>query len=278
MQRRQRECPSSCPSRSSVALLSLPGSPRIVAAASASSTTSMGTSRTLSWPRDSSRLFQCWHHARRGQTVRLRFASSQPPDRDTLSRLQLQVRHARPRPLQCGRFGHVSEACLRAGACIRCGRQHPSADSCNPRCVNYGGGAFSRHADLSSLAGGAESGHAAGHGANTALETGGQGCSTRGLFLRCCGRANLPESPSKDPGLQRPHARAAPIFPATGEPSTTSSLPATPAEPAEDPRDALIASLLAALRAIGDALPVDHPLRAVCLTALGGQPGSTQLK
>ncbi|KAH8019455.1 hypothetical protein HPB51_019477 [Rhipicephalus microplus] len=140
MQRRQRECPSSCPSRSSVALLSLPGSPRIVAAASASSTTSMGTSRTLSWPRDSSRLFQCWHHARRGQTVRLRFASRQPPDRDTLSRLQLQVRHARPRPLQCGRFGHVSEACLRAGACIRCGHQHPSADSCNPRCVNYGGG------------------------------------------------------------------------------------------------------------------------------------------
>ncbi|KAL3188134.1 hypothetical protein MRX96_004130 [Rhipicephalus microplus] len=81
-----------------------------------------------------------------GQTVRLRFASSQPPDRVTLCGLQLRVRHARPRQLQCrqcGRFRHVSEACSRAGACIRCGRQHPAADPCRPGCVNCGGGAFS---------------------------------------------------------------------------------------------------------------------------------------
>lgn len=219
--------------------------------------------------------------SKEGQTVRLRFACSQPPDRVTLCGLQLRVRHARPRALQCRqcrRFGHVSEACSLVGACIRCGRQHPAADSCSVRCVNCERGAFSRHVDLSSLAGGAESGH----GPDPALETGGQGRSIREERREvrsnaAAVRANLPESPSKDPGLQRPTPAPRRSSLPTVSPSTTSPSHATPAEPAEDTRDALMASLLAALRAVRDALPADNPLRAVCLTALGGQPGSTQL-
>ncbi|KAL3188135.1 hypothetical protein MRX96_004131 [Rhipicephalus microplus] len=90
-------------------------------------------------------------------------------------------------------------------------------------------------------------------------------------------RANLLESPSKDPVLQCPTPAPRRSFLPAMSPSTTSPSPATPAKPPEDPREALIASLLAALRAVGDALPTDHPLRAVCLTALGGHLGSTQL-
>ncbi|KAL3194758.1 hypothetical protein MRX96_016068 [Rhipicephalus microplus] len=47
--------------------------------------------------------------------------------------------------------------------------------------------------------------------------------------------------------------------------------------PAEDSRDAFIAFLLAALRVVGDALPPKHLLRAVCLAAHSGEPGTTLL-
>ncbi|KAH8020449.1 hypothetical protein HPB51_001747 [Rhipicephalus microplus] len=273
MRRRQHACPSSCPSQSSAAFPSLPGSLGIEATASASSTASTVTSRTLSCPRDSSRLFRCWHQARKGR----RFACSQPPDRVTLFGLQLRVRHARPRPLQCrqcSRFGHVSEACSLVGACIRCGRQHPAADSCSVRCVNCERGAFSRHVDLSSLAGGAGSGH----GPDPALETGGQGRTIREecrevRSYAAAVRANLPESPSKDPGLQRP--TTAPIFPANGEPVHNEPIARYTRRacggPAGRPH-----RIPARCSARGPRC-ADNPLRAVCLTALGGQPGSTQL-
>ncbi|KAL3214112.1 hypothetical protein MRX96_007240 [Rhipicephalus microplus] len=81
--------------------------------------------------------------SKEGMTVRSRLTCSQPPDRITLGDLQLRVWHARPCLLQCrqcGRFGHVSERCLRAGACIRCGHQHPAATTGRPRSVSCGGG------------------------------------------------------------------------------------------------------------------------------------------
>ncbi|KAL3199631.1 hypothetical protein MRX96_001386 [Rhipicephalus microplus] len=120
-------------------------------------------------------------------------------------------------------------------------------------------GASSRHADLSSLAGGAESGHTAGHGTNAALETGGQGRSRRGVrrgsILCCCGQGQ----PSRElhqgtrtcsaPFQRRavPHSHREPVH----------YEPTPPPHPLSSPRiqrDALIASLLAAQRAVGDSL------------------------
>lgn len=90
-------------------------------------------------------------------------------------------------------------------------------------------------------------------------------------------RANLPESPTKEPGLQRPipGPRRSILLPV--RPSTASPFLSPPAEPAEDLWDALIVSLLAVLRAVGDALPQEHSLHAVCLAALNGQSGTTLL-
>ncbi|KAH7983214.1 hypothetical protein HPB52_010219 [Rhipicephalus sanguineus] len=87
-------------------------------------------------------------------------------------------------------------------------------------------------------------------------------------------KTNLPESDTTDPGLQRPipAPRRSLLLPAS---SPISSPPAAPpAEPSEDPRDALITSLLAALREVGNYLPDGHPMRAVCLQAAGVQPGA----
>ncbi|KAL1460334.1 hypothetical protein MTO96_027557 [Rhipicephalus appendiculatus] len=68
--------------------------------------------------------------------------------------------------------------------------------------------------------------------------------------------------------------RADPCCPPASS-SRTSPPAATPAEPAEDPRDALITTLLAALRAVGEYLPSDHPMRSVCLQAASAQSGAT---
>ncbi|KAL3220486.1 hypothetical protein MRX96_029836 [Rhipicephalus microplus] len=62
--------------------------------------------------------------SREDRLVWLRLASSQPPDNVILSGLQLLVRQATPRPLQCrpsGHIGQVSEICPRVGSCVSCG-------------------------------------------------------------------------------------------------------------------------------------------------------------
>ena len=87
-------------------------------------------------------------------------------------------------------------------------------------------------------------------------------------------KTNLPEGDTTDPGLQRPcpAPRRSLLIRAS---SPMSSPPAAlPAEPTEDPRDALITNLLATLQAVMDYLPVEHPLRATCLQAIGAQPGA----
>ncbi|KAH7972489.1 hypothetical protein HPB52_012590 [Rhipicephalus sanguineus] len=79
---------------------------------------------------------------REGATVKLHIAEPLPPELVVLHDLRLRVRHVRPRPSQCqkcGRFGHLAEACMRHGDCLRCGRRHPEAGSCKPRCINCGG-------------------------------------------------------------------------------------------------------------------------------------------
>ncbi|KAL3171319.1 hypothetical protein MRX96_013540 [Rhipicephalus microplus] len=219
-----------------------------------------------------------------GPTVWWRFTSSTPPDRLALCGLQLRVRHARPHPLQCrqsGRFKHVSEACSRAGACIRCGRQHPAADSYRPRCVNCGGG---HPGDTPACPRWQEE-----RKVSTLLATAPTPLSRRGVVkaavreecrevrsYAAAVRANLTESLTNNPGLQRPTLvpRRSSLPPVS--PSTTSPSPASPAEPAQDPRDGLIASLLAALR--GRRCATRGPAVTCCVPhSSGGQPGSTQL-
>ncbi|KAH7971850.1 hypothetical protein HPB52_003473 [Rhipicephalus sanguineus] len=81
--------------------------------------------------------------AREGRTVTLRFGGPVPPEQVMLFRVRFPVRPARPRPLQCkqcGRYGHVREACRWPDSCIRCGRAHTADEGCQrPRCVNCGG-------------------------------------------------------------------------------------------------------------------------------------------
>ncbi|KAL1435069.1 hypothetical protein MTO96_001615 [Rhipicephalus appendiculatus] len=97
------------------------------------------------------------------------------------------------------------------------------------------------------------------------------GCSHRDRTLP----ANLLAGSTADPGPLRPTPapRRSLLPPASS--SRTSPPAATPAEPAEDPRDALITTLLAALRAVGEYLPSDHPMRSVCLQAASAQSGAT---
>ncbi|KAH7956324.1 hypothetical protein HPB52_008145 [Rhipicephalus sanguineus] len=80
---------------------------------------------------------------REGRTVTLCFGGLVPPERVALFRVRFPVRPARPRPLQCkqcGRYGHIREACRWPGSCIHCGRTHTAdADCQRPRCVNSGG-------------------------------------------------------------------------------------------------------------------------------------------
>ncbi|KAL3177215.1 hypothetical protein MRX96_009905 [Rhipicephalus microplus] len=175
--------------------------------------------------------------SREGQTVCLRFASSQPPDGVTLCGLQMWVRHTRRHPLECphcGRFGHVPEACQQTGACIRCGCQHPAATTCRHRSVNCGG---EHPADTPSSPRWQEERKVA-----TLLATAPTPLSRRAVKATICEgyrevrsyaaavRANLPGSPTKEPGPQRLIPALRCFIQSSVSPSTTSPLLSPPAE------------------------------------------------
>ncbi|KAH7957387.1 hypothetical protein HPB52_018406 [Rhipicephalus sanguineus] len=81
--------------------------------------------------------------AREGRTVTLRFEGPVPPEQVMLFRVRFPLQPSRPRPLQCkqcGRYGHMREACRWPESCIRCGQSHTADTGCQrPRCVNCGG-------------------------------------------------------------------------------------------------------------------------------------------
>ncbi|XP_049268868.1 uncharacterized protein LOC125757365 [Rhipicephalus sanguineus] len=114
---------------------------------------------------------------------------------------------------------------------------------------------------------------------NTALEKGGQSRAVREesrevRSYAAAVKTNLPESNTADPGLQPPSPapRQSPLPLASSPRSSPPAAP--PAAPTEDAREALITSLLAALQAVGNYPTEDHPMRAVCLQAVGVQPGA----
>ncbi|KAH7936015.1 hypothetical protein HPB52_016447 [Rhipicephalus sanguineus] len=148
---------------------------------------------------------------RQGSTVRLQFAGSQPPERVSLCGIWLRVRHARPRPIQCrqcGRLGHVTEACERVGNCLTCGQHHQATAVCRPRCVNCRG----RHAaDNPTCPRWQEERRVA-----TLMAVAPTPLSRRAVkaavreesrevrSYAAAVKTNLPESDTTDPGLQRP--------------------------------------------------------------------------
>ncbi|KAH7942780.1 hypothetical protein HPB52_001562 [Rhipicephalus sanguineus] len=220
---------------------------------------------------------------REGSTVKLRFAEPLPPELVVLHGLRLRVRHVRPRPSQCqkcGRFRHVAEACTRIGDCLRCGRRHPEADSCKPRCINCGGAHAATNPTCPRWQ---EERRVA-----TLLATSSTPLSRRAVTAAvreetrevrsyaAAVKTSLLENTTTDRGLQRP----TPAPRRSRLPAATSATVAEPADPpttpAEDPRDALIASLLATLQAVARDLPEEHPLRATCLQAIGARPDASR--
>nr|XP_050031054.1 serine/arginine repetitive matrix protein 2-like [Dermacentor andersoni] len=228
---------------------------------------------------------------RSGNKAMLRFSSPVPPEHVSIYKLQFRVRPGRPRPLQCqrcGRYGHVAATCDRPTSCLHCGRSHERGESCPnaAHCNNCGGNhpvntpacprwqEERRVATIMVTAPTSLSRRAV--RASVREETQQAKTSTQFSYAQALtGRSRMHQSATLPPG-QPPKAaprtlRAGPSVATT----TITEAPATPPPQAcPDPRDQLIASLQLTLKAIGEMLPADSPLRALCLQT-GGVP-STQ--
>ncbi|KAH7936349.1 hypothetical protein HPB52_021555 [Rhipicephalus sanguineus] len=231
--------------------------------------------------------------ARNGNTVTLRFADPVPPEHVSLYKLRCRVRAARTRPLQCmqcGRLGHAAATCRRANCCPRCGRSHPSTESCSarPRCVNCG---HNHPANTRTCRKWQEERNVATIMASSAvplsrravramiqeanhsqLPTPPASGATRTYAQAISGTPPPVPTPVPQPVnacsvLPRPASKASPVSPAVKQ--TAAPMAQLP----DDPRDAIIASLQLTLRAVGELLPSDSPLKAICLQA-GGLPNT----
>ncbi|KAH7983691.1 hypothetical protein HPB52_013628 [Rhipicephalus sanguineus] len=200
---------------------------------------------------------------REGHTVTLRFGGPVPPERVALFRVRYPVRPARPRPLQCkqcGRYGHVREACRWPDSCIRCGRTHTAdADCQRPRCVNSGG---PHSADTPHCPRWQEQRQVASIMAS----------STTALSRRLVAAAVREETREA-----RTYASAVKghTLPARPVPAPRNRRKPPPAQAAVDHVTQIVTSLLLTLQDAEAKLPHDHPFRAICqLAAALQQPTS----
>ncbi|KAH7943467.1 hypothetical protein HPB52_008752 [Rhipicephalus sanguineus] len=199
---------------------------------------------------------------RQGSTVRLQFAGSQPPERYGMpDRVPSSADNAGASGTS-PRHASVSATASHAAYIIRPPPGRHAAD--NPTCPRW---QEERRVAMMMAA-------APTPLSRRAVKAAVRKESREVRSYAAAAKTNLPESDTTDPGLQRPSAapRRSLLLPAI---SPVSSPPAAPpAEPSEDPPDALITSLLATLREVGNYLPEGHPMRAVCLQAAGVQPGA----
>lgn len=226
---------------------------------------------------------------READTITIRFAGPVPPEHVSLYKLRFRVRPSRPRPLQCqqcGRFGHVAASCDSPSSCRHCGRSHEQGDSCPnaAHCRNCGGHHPAntpacprwqeerRVATILATAPAPLSRRAVRAGVREEnLQAKATSTPVQGLSYAQA-LAGLPQAPQQKaapPGrpptpAPRKQRRQPPATPGS-EPTTA---PASLAMPGPDPRDQIIASLQLALKAIGEMLPAESPLRAICLQAV----------
>nr|XP_050031672.1 uncharacterized protein LOC126527867 [Dermacentor andersoni] len=199
-----------------------------------------------------------------GSTVTIRFAGPVTSEHVRLCKQGFRVRPARPRPVQCGRFGHVPESSQWPTDCISYGKSHAANISCQAvRCRNCRG---SHRVDTPACPKWQEERKVA-----TIMVSSTSPLSRRAVRAAVRGKQrqqrSSPPARSYASTLKGPSPAPRPPVPAPRA-SRSQATQDTAASPAQTTVDQLVANLLLIMEAISTMLPADHPLRPICLQAV----------